>query len=167
MLRSTAAPQEKARGVAVGLSVALTPLVGVQMVVVLLMWGIAKKLKWCFSLPLALAWTWVTNVATMVPVYYVFYVTGQIMRGHWHNITGYESIARLIEHVFAGDASFIDKTKDFIHLFVQDWGISLFVGCVPYVILGYIGGYCLTLRFEQMRKKRKEKNGTLRALKQN
>ena len=36
-----------------------------------------------------------TNVVTMVPIYYVFYVTGQLMLGHWSDMWGY--------HTFVGE----------------------------------------------------------------
>ena len=163
LLRAKTRPEYKARGVAVGLAWAFTPLVGVQMTTVLITWTIAKKLKWQFSLPLALAWTWVTNVFTMIPIYYVFYGTGQILRGRWSQISGFHSISGLMENVFLKEAPFLEKMNAFLHLFVKDWGISLFVGCVPFVIIGYIWGYRLTMRFEEMRQKRKEKYGKVSA----
>lgn len=164
LLRSKSLPEQKARGVAIGLAWAFTPLVGVQMITVLITWGIAKKLRWHFSLPLALAWTWVTNVVTMIPIYYVFYVTGQILRGRWSRISGFDSVSTLMEDVFLSEASFLERTKEFLHLFVQDWGISLFLGCIPFVIIFYNVGYRLTMRFEEMRQKRKERYGKINAL---
>ena len=157
IIHSKSSTEEKARGVAVGLAWAMTPLVGIQMVTVTLTWLIAKKLKWSFSLPLALAWTWVTNVITLVPVYYVFYVVGQFLRGKWSELTGYESVSRLIENVFLSEASFWEKTKEFITLFVEDWGISMFLGCIPFIIGGYIVGYRFTIRLEKIWQKRKGK----------
>ena len=59
LLRSPHPPEYKARGVAVGMAWAMTPLVGIQMWLVFMTWVIAKKIfKWGFSMPLALAWTW-------------------------------------------------------------------------------------------------------------
>ncbi len=158
LIHSKALPEYKARGVAVGLAWAMTPLVGIQMALVVLTWGIAKKFKWHFSMPLALAWTWVTNVITLVPVYYVFYVCGQIMRGHWDDISGYGALSRLIERVFLSEVPMWQQFKEFFKLFVQDWGISLFVGCIPFIIGGYIFGYKLTMRLEEMRKKKMKRN---------
>ena len=160
IMHSKASAEVKARGVAVGLAWSMTPLVGIQMAVVTMTWLFAKKLKWHFSLPLALAWTWVTNVITLVPIYYIFYVVGQFLRGRRDELTGYESISRLIENVFLSDASFWVKTKEFIALFVQDWGVSMFLGCIPFIIGGYILGYRLTMRLEKMWQKRKGKNET-------
>ncbi len=167
LLRVKTQPEYKARGVAIGLAWALTPLVGIQMTTVLITWSLAKKLKWSFSLPLALAWTWITNVFTMIPIYYVFYVTGQILRGQWSHISGFHSVSVLIEDVFLKEASFMQKTNEFLQLFMKDWGISLFVGCIPFVIVGYILGYHLTMRFEKMRQKRKEKYGKISASQSN
>ena len=142
----------KARGVAVGLGLAMTPLVGVQMPLVFFTWVVLKKMKYDFSLPLALAWTWVTNVFTLVPVYYVFYITGQVMRLNFGNITGYQSVKSLIEADFLADISLIDQLKSFFELFFIDWGISMFIGCIPWVIFGIILGYRLTLKFEKRRR---------------
>lgn len=157
LIHSKASIEYKARGVAVGLACAMTPLVGIQMAIVTLIWGISKKLKWSFSLPLALAWTWTTNVVTMVPAYYIFYVVGQFLRGKWDDITGYDSLSRLIERVFLGDEPYWERTKEFFHLFVVDWGISMFLGCIPFIIGGYIFGYKLTVRYERMRLHQKER----------
>lgn len=159
MIHSTEPLEYKARGVAVGLAWALTPLVGIQMALVGLTWGIAKYFKWSFSLPLALAWTWVSNVVTLPPIYYAFYVTGQILRGNFEDISGYQSLCFLIEEVFLSDDSWIEQTEKFFKLFVADWGISMFVGCVPWIIIGAYSGYVLTKRFEQMRLDKKNIKG--------
>jgi hypothetical protein len=90
LLRSPHPPEYKARGVAVGLAWAMTPLVGIQMWLVFMTWVASRKFfKWDFSLPLAIAWTWLTNVFTMIPIYYIFYVTGQIIRWQVDSISGY------------------------------------------------------------------------------
>ncbi len=143
----------KARGVAVGLGWAMTPLVGIQMALVALTWSLAKKWHWHFSLSLALAWTWVTNVVTMAPIYYVFYLTGQVMRCQFDDITGYESLKILIEDVFLKEVSLLEQIKAFCALFFIDWGVSMFLGCIPWGILSIFLGYHMTLRFEEKRKK--------------
>ncbi len=50
-----------------GLAVALTPTIGVQMPVVLLLWLGVRRLRpaWDFNLLVARAWTWLISVATM------------------------------------------------------------------------------------------------------
>jgi len=82
MKRSPHSPEHGARGVMIGLMWGLTPTVGIQMVFCLLTWVIAKRFfKWDFSLIISLAWTWTTNVITLVPAYYLFFLTGQVMLG--------------------------------------------------------------------------------------
>lgn len=158
LVRSPHPPEYKARGVAVGLAWAMTPLVGIQMWTVFMTWLIAKKVfKWGFSLPLGLAWTWVTNVITMVPIYYIFYITGQIMRGKIHAISGYENLSKIIEDTFMGDLGFVDKWVLFFKLLLKDWGISMAVGCLPWLVVSAILGYYLTMRFERIRLARKQR----------
>ena len=78
-------PGHSARGSAFGLFISFTPTVGIQMPLVFILWVLTRwfKKEWDFSLPIAIAWTWVSNVATMVPLYYLFLVTGRIMLGRW------------------------------------------------------------------------------------
>ena len=151
LIKSRKSAEYKARGVAIGLAWAMTPLVGIQMFLVTFTWAFLKKFKWHFSLPLALAWTWVTNVVTLVPVYYVFYITGQLIRGNFSDITGYDALKDAIAHIFLSDAPFMEQTKAFCELLFIDWGVSMFVGCVPWIIISALLGYHLTLKFIQKR----------------
>ena len=156
LLRSPHPPEYKARGVAVGLAWAMTPLVGIQMWAVFMTWIGAKKIfKWKFSLPLGLAWTWVTNVFTMIPVYYIFYVTGQLMRWDIQNIGGYAKLSKILNDTFLSDLGFWDKWGLFFKLLLQDYGVSMMIGCLPWLIGTSVAGYYLTLKFEQKRLARK------------
>ena len=160
LLRSPHPPEYKARGVAIGLMWAMTPLVGIQMWLVLMTWLTARKLfKWDFSLGLGLAWTWVTNVFTMVPCYYLFYVTGQILQGKFHSISGYENLARIIRSTFLSDLSFVDEWLLFFKLLAKDWGISMALGCLPWMAVMTIVGYYMTIGFEEQRAKKKMLKG--------
>lgn len=154
IIHSTKPIEYKARGVAVGLAWAMTPLVGIQMALVGITWSIAKIFKWKFSLSLALIWTWVTNVITLPPVYYIFYVTGQMLRGNWEDISGYGTLKNMIETIFLSDIAFIEKFSKFCELFFIDWGVSLFIGCVPWVIIVSWAGYLLTIKYEKKRLKK-------------
>ena len=104
--RSQESVEYIARGVAVGLAWAMTPLVGIQMTTVLLTWMVARFFKWRFSLVIACAWTWVTNVVTMWPIYYVFYITGKLMMGQVHNIHAYTTFLQAAKESFSENASF-------------------------------------------------------------
>ena len=156
LIRSPHPPEYKARGVSVGLAWAMTPLVGIQMWAVFMTWLGAKKMfKWNFSLPLGLAWTWVTNVFTMIPCYYIFYVTGQLMRWDIQNIGGYAKLSQILHNTFLSDLGFWDKWGLFFKLLLQDYGVSMMIGCLPWLIGVSVAGYYLTLKFEQKRLARK------------
>ena len=157
LLRSPHPPEYKARGVAVGMAWAMTPLVGIQMWLVFMTWVIAKKVfKWGFSMPLALAWTWVTNVFTMIPIYYIFYVTGQIMRGDIHDISGYGKLSGILHETFLSDLEFTQKWGLFFKLLAQDYGVSMMLGALPWAIALSILSYRFTIRFEQKRLERRK-----------
>ena len=156
--RSPHPPEYKARGVAVGLAWAMTPLVGIQMWTVFMTWLICKKVfKWPFSLPLGLAWTWVTNVFTMIPVYYIFYVTGKLMFGDFDSIGGYSALYDIIHKTFLSDIGFVEQWKEFFKLMLQDFGVAMMVGCLPWLIVSSVMGYYITLRFEQARALRRQR----------
>jgi len=148
IVRSPHPPEHTAAGVAVGTMWAMTPLVGIQMWLVSMTWLFYRKiLKKSFSLPLGLAFTWITNVFTMVPVYYVFYVTGQMILGHWDSISGYTHLKNIIHQTFMSDLSFSEEWALFFKLLLKDWGLAMLVGCLPWMILGYWAGNKLTLQF--------------------
>ncbi|MDS4071718.1 MAG: DUF2062 domain-containing protein, partial [Defluviicoccus sp.] len=90
--RSRHSPEFTARGTAIGLFWAFTPLVGIQMHLVFLTWLCMRPTRWRFNLLVGVAWTWVTNVLTMWPCYYVFYVTGRLMLGDWHLDFAYHDV---------------------------------------------------------------------------
>ena len=160
ILRSPHPPEHTARGVAIGTMWAMTPLVGIQMWLVSMTWLFYKKvLKSNFSLPMGLAFTWITNVFTMVPMYYVFYVTGQILMGHWDSISGYNHLKDIISQTFLSDLGFVEEWLLFFKLLLQDWGIAMVVGCLPWMVLGYWLGNELTLKllkdYQLLREKRR------------
>lgn len=140
--RSRHPPEYTARGVAVGLFWAMTPTVGVQMAVVCLHWFISRRfLKLDFNIVAAMAWTWVTNVFTVVPFYYLFYVTGQVMLGR-DDVTGYDGFVRLWERAMAagaegaGNVPLSQLVQTWAVVLFEDWFAAMFVGSVPYAALG-------------------------------
>ena len=60
----------------VGLFWTLTPLVGVQMSLVLINWFLFRLLGLRFHLAIALAWVWLSNPLTMPFLYFGFYICG-------------------------------------------------------------------------------------------
>lgn len=147
-------PEYTARGVMIGLGWAMTPLIGIQMYLCLMTWLVAKKVfKWRFSLIISCAWTWVTNFVTMIPTYYIFYITGQRLLGR-HKSGEYEHFAQKIRTVFTEDMSTWEITKTLCNILFKDWGLAMLVGCIPYAILFSYLGYKLGYKYAVKRKER-------------
>lgn len=148
--RSIHPAEHSARGVAVGLAWGLTPTVGIQMIFAFVTWVIARYLfNWNFSLILAVAWTWATNVVTLVPCYFLFYMTGQIMLGRFDDLSGYSEFGRLLESMMVNDTtlSYLKVIWVYTIAIYKAWGLPLVIGCLPWSVLGAWLGYVLSLRF--------------------
>jgi len=136
--------------VAVGLAWGLTPTVGIQMIFCLFTWMIARKLfKWNFSLILAMAWTWTTNVVTLVPCYFLFYMTGQILLGRSDDLSGYNEFEKLLASQAADDAAmgYLESIWAHTVALFEGWWLPLMIGCLPWSFLGAWAGYVWSLRF--------------------
>jgi len=150
ILRSVHSPEQIARGVMVGLAWGLTPTIGVQMGLCFLTWLFTVRfLRWHFNIVIAMAWTWTTNVLTMLPAYYLFYLTGQVMLGRFGDMTGYGEFLALWGTHMPGseDMSFWESLGESAVLLLEDWGLPMVIGCLPWSALGAWGGYVWTLRF--------------------
>lgn len=141
-------PEHTARGVLVGLAWALTPTIGIQMGLCLVTWLVARRFfKWDFSLLVSCAWTWATNVVTMLPCYYVFYVTGQLILGRFGDLSGYHDFLALWQSN-VGDDEFVDfDWLQYVEQLLVGWGLPLLVGSIPWAVLGSWAGYVWSLRF--------------------
>lgn len=148
VVRSRHSPEHTARGVMVGMVCAMTPTVGIQMSIVLFAWFVAHRwLRWDFSLVNGIAWSWVTNVFTMVPIYYVFYVTGQFIMGRFGDLGGYESFKRVWSVLLTSDGDWWQRLVAWVDVMITDWGLPMLVGCVPWAILFGWLGYRLSLNY--------------------
>lgn len=147
-------PEYVARGTAIGLAVAFTPLIGIQMYICIAIWLIARKFfKWNFSLLISCAWTWVTNFVTMAPTYYMFYITGQKILGRQAK-GEYDGFVATVKLIFNEDMSTWEIAKALANILIKDWGVAMMVGCIPYAILfGYIG-YKAGYKYAQKRRER-------------
>jgi uncharacterized protein (DUF2062 family) len=154
-------PEHTARGVMIGIAWAMTPTVGIQMPLVLGTWLLARRLlRWDFSLLAALAWTWITNVFTLVPTYYVFFLTGQVMRGRVHDLAGYDGFLKLWHAVEKPSIHSWDSIVGWFGTILQGWGVSMLVGCVPWAIASAWIGYVWSLAFvRRYRARRAAKSG--------
>ena len=95
VLHANDPPHQLALGAAIGVFVAITPTVGVQMALVLLLSWLLRANK-VIGLPIV----WMTNPATIVPIYYSCYLVGRKMlglpgigRSWWEELQGFHDFA--------------------------------------------------------------------------
>jgi len=163
LFRSPHPPEYTARGVFIGMLVALTPTVGIQMAIVGVLWIGLRALhsRFDFNLIVALAWTWVTNAVTAPFVYYAYIVTGRVMLGRWDELRGYATFADRFHQSLPVDAGAFHTVWIYIVNLFEVFGIPLFVGCVPWTILGAWLGYRWSLkltRIYQVRRARRRQD---------
>lgn len=153
-------PEYTARGVGIGMLVAMTPTVGLQMFIIAGLWVlITRVFKWEFSLFAGLAYTWTTNAFTMIPIYYLFYVTGQVMMGHFDDINGIDKFAELVNSVSGNpDLGFWESIWLWMSELFTGWGIPMFIGSIPWAVLSAWLGYTVTYKYiVRHRRKRAER----------
>lgn len=150
MKRSMQPPHFIARGVLVGTVWACTPLFGLQMLGSFLTWIVTTRLfRWDFSLVNALAWTWTTNVFTVIPCYYVFYLTGQIMLGRFGegHVAG-QGFSAITAQIKAADSqSMTEMVATWVDSLLSNVGAPLAIGWIPWgIACGWLA-YRLSLSF--------------------
>jgi uncharacterized protein (DUF2062 family) len=146
--RSPHPPEHTARAVMVGLFWAMTPLIGVQMYLVFFTWLIARRSpKMEFGLIISLAWTWVTNVFTMWPIYYAFYITGRVLLGQPDEMPGYDSFIQHWQGALSNGDGFFETLLAQVKLIAHDKGLPLAIGCLPYAFLSAWLGYVFSLKY--------------------
>ncbi|MDA0340641.1 MAG: DUF2062 domain-containing protein [Proteobacteria bacterium] len=147
-------PIVTARGVLVGMVCAMTPLVGIQMAMVALVWAVQRVVApdWRFSVIVAMAMTWVSNVFTLPPIYYLFLVTGRIMLGHWEESLGFGVFAGKLDEILSIDGGGLTAAWEITLAMVELWGLPMFLGCVPWAALCGWLGYLWSLRFVTRRR---------------
>lgn len=155
MKRSPHPPEYTARGVAVGVFWGLTPLVGVQMPIVTAMWLLGRlHPKTDFALVPGLAWVWTSNVFTMGPMYYAFYITGQLMLGRWDELTGYSSFAKLFKFSAWERDNMWDTLVTYLSYVWEHFGLPMAIGWIPYaLVFGWIG-YKVSVKLIRERRQR-------------
>ena len=148
VLRSPEAADYTARGVFVGLLVALTPTVGLQMVIVAGVWAMVRVLRpsWDFNVVIGMIWTWLTNVFTAPPIYYAFLITGEGMLGRWGETGGYAIFQQRLVKLLQTDVTFLESLLIYVVGIFEAWGMPMMIGCVPWAIGGAFLGYWWSLR---------------------
>jgi hypothetical protein len=159
-------PEYTARGVAIGLLVAMTPTIGIQMFIVAGLWVIVTRLfRWEFSLLAGVAYTWTTNAFTMIPFYYLFYVTGQLILGNWHDINGFDSFTQLVTSISSNpDLGFWQALWLWTVELFTGWGVPMFVGSIPWSLVSAWLGYVLTHSYIVRHRRKKAERAAERRL---
>jgi uncharacterized protein (DUF2062 family) len=147
MLRSRQDIDVTARGVGLGVFWAFTPTLGVQTVAILATWTVLRKaFRWDSSLLQTLAWTWLNNPLTIIPIYYLCFVTGHLLLGHWQTMPGYHAFAALWTSMSSG-ATWMERTTAAAAFL----GWPTLIGCLPYCIPGGLLAHRWALRVLQRR----------------
>lgn len=150
VFRSPHPPEYTARGVAIGVLWGLTPLMGFQTAGILSTWLLIRTLTGRdSSVVQALIWVWVNNPITMIPMYYVFYVTGLWMTGTSGSLGGYDAFVALWQQSEA-EPTFVAR----IALLARVVGVALVAGCVPYALAGSWISYHWALGIARARRRR-------------
>lgn len=168
MFSSRKPPEYAARGVLFGVFFAFTPLVGIQIAILLGLWTAIRALapQYDFNLIVSIAWVWVTNVFTVPPIYFGFIVTGQMILGRWDEPIGYSAYTSRLEASLAEhpSAEWYEAIWLRIDSLLEAFGLPLFVGWIPWAVLLSIVGYYWSLKFvRQVREARSRRRTKKRA----
>jgi len=156
--REKDSPHLIAYSVMIGLFVGFTPSVGIQIPLLIAIWWIAKTVfKFNFSVIIAIAWSWFSNAATMIPLYYVFYSTGRLIMPTDEDDFSFEDFSNYISSNLSEEASIAESFEFLIDL-IELVGSSLLIGSLPWAVglglLGYWLSLRATLSYQRYRKER-------------
>ena len=154
VLHSNAPVSEVSLGVAFGVFLGLTPTVGVQMYLVALVWSIYRYI-FCrhFNLPVGVAMVWISNPLTMVPLYYLFLVTGYWLLETQNGIS-YELFTEYLGHISSTEGTWEMIIAGASFLLV-DLGWPMIIGSLVYAVPGFIISYFMTKRIVTSHRKSK------------
>jgi uncharacterized protein len=148
--RSPHPPAYTARGVAIGVFWGVTPLLGLQTILMVATWQTLKRgFGKDASIVQALIWAWVNNPITMLPMFYVFFVTGSWLVGAPHALGGYHAFVALWETT-QYEPTFLARALTT----AREVGLALTIGCVPYAALASCVAYRWALAITMARRRR-------------
>jgi len=138
-------PDYIARGAAMGTFIAFTPTFGFQIAITIFIW---TAVRWSrnisFSLPVALAMTWLTNYFTVIPYYFIAYFSGIWITDFVFDVNtslSYEQFRLLWEPVLKTS---LRESLSLISGIFYKIGVPLIIGSLPYAIILSIVAYPLT-----------------------
>jgi len=155
-------PERIARGLAVGLFIGYSPLMGIQM---LLAWAAAALVR--ANKIVAVLCVWVSNPFTVIPIYYPSYLLGRWLIGlpqHKHQIEPEQ-----LENLFVNTLSFYRMLTEFhttafwkdVSAVLMKVGLETFVGSVitgaVVAAVAYWLGYHGVVRYRRRKQTKQEK----------
>tara|TARA_B100000686_G_scaffold274221_1_gene292182 strand:- start:46 stop:633 length:588 start_codon:yes stop_codon:yes gene_type:complete len=149
LLRAKHSPKHTARGVFVGIALGLTPTVGIQIGIVMILWGVFRAVlpRWDFNLVVALAWVWISNVFTMVPLYFGFLITGRFLMGHSESFPNYDTFAIELSSTLKVEADGLSGLWQQTFNLLELYGTPMLIGCLPWALFGGWVGYAWTVKY--------------------
>ncbi len=143
-------PESVALGVASGMFLAMTPTVGIQMILVTILNTIIRANRLA-----GIIMVWISNPLTLIPIYWADYVVGSLMLNR--TMITYdkfqEKMQVILEHV--KESGIVTGFFDFVS-FIGELAVPLFLGGVVVGLLCGLPLYPITLRAVKKHRARKE-----------
>ncbi len=142
---STGSIKQVSWGVALGVFFGLTPTVGIQMYSIAVIWAFSRyMLDIHFNLPAAVAMVWISNPVTMIPLYYLFLVTGYYSLGTEETLSfsHFDSQLKAISQMEDFWGSVTEGTR----FLLLDLGWPMLIGGILYAVPGAVISYWVTIR---------------------
>jgi len=148
-------PHSVARGIAIGLVIAFTPTVGIQMFLVVVIHTLCRANRLA-----GIAMVWISNPVTLVPIYWADYQVGRwVLRSP---SIAYDRFTRLFElHAHGFVARFLEFL-DHLRPVFGDVAIPMFLGGFLVGVALAIPAYPLTLRLVDLERRGKARLAALR-----
>ena len=127
ILRADDSPSRIARGVAIGIFIAWLPLIGLQMLLVLALSFIFRANK-VVGLPIV----WISNIFTLVPVYYPSYLLGSVVLKS--QTVGIKDFEHRLKEIFTSSLPWSGRIEEFADLLFGEIFYPTFIGSL---IIGF------------------------------
>ena len=105
-------------------------------------------LKVDFTLVIGLAFTWLTNALVTVPLYFGFYLTGQLLQRGPDGLLSFTHFRAAFATLEAGDLPWREKLMHAL----GDWGVTLWLGALPWAVVMAGFGYVAATSYLRHRK---------------
>jgi len=143
-------PESIALGAAVGMFIALTPTIGIQMTVSVIVGTLINRYtRWTMNRIVAVAMCWVSNPVTMLPLYYGYLWLGWILTGRgWMPPFSLEGWQQQFSTYLQRDPSqmtWVDQIKGFVMAGLGELALPMWIGSLIIATLISIPLYPLTL----------------------